>query len=300
MENSWQKQTTRRTADTAQKYITKILDSGSETGTLNNFQFYRQEKDNGTLLVFTDKTAEINMLNKLIRTTIIIGVCSFILLTAAAYFLSRQIIKPLKTAFEKQKQFVSDASHELKTPVTVISANADVLAGEIGENKWLTYIKSQTERMNILVNDLLNLTRLENNTSSDFIRTDFDLSKAIVNTAFLRMSGLRVQQELLSQVEDNIMINGSESTSSKWPLYSSTMPSNIPKRADRQSISGTSGRQEGVLRIQHRQGVRKRTRTRYSSSFYRSDESRNRATGGYGLGLAIVNLSSTSTSSGPR
>ena len=278
------------TADTAQKYITKILDSGSETGTLNNFQFYRQEKDNGTLLVFTDKTAEINMLNKLIRTTIIIGVCSFILLTAAAYFLSRQIIKPLKTAFEKQKQFVSDASHELKTPVTVISANADVLAGEIGENKWLAYIKSQTERMNVLVNDLLNLTRLENNTSSDFIRTDFDLSKAIVNTALpFECQAFESSKNFVVQVEDNIMINGSEKHIKQMAAIFIDNALKYSKEGGTVRVSLETQGDKKVFSVYNTgQGVKEEDKDKIFERFYRSDESRNRATGGYGLGLAIA------------
>ncbi len=276
--------------DTAQKYITKILDSGSDTGTLNNFQFYRQDKDNGTLLVFTDKTAELNMLNKLYRTTIAIGIISFLALSAAAFFLSRQIIKPLKIAFEKQKQFVSDASHELKTPVTVISANADVLAGEIGENKWLTYIKSQTERMNILVNDLLHLTRLENNTSTDFIVTEFDLSKAIVNTALpFECQAFETNKNFVVQVEEGISISGSEKhikqmaaifidNALKYSKDGGTVKVTLERLGDKKvfSVFNTG------------QGIKEEDKDKIFERFFRSDESRNRATGGYGLGLAIA------------
>lgn len=278
------------TEDTAQKYINKILDSGSDTGTLNNFQFYRQDKDNGTLLVFTDKSAELDMLNKLYRTTITIGALSFLALTAAAYFLSRQIIKPLKSAFEKQKQFVSDASHELKTPVTVISANADVLAGEIGENKWLTYIKSQTERMNILVNDLLNLTRLENNTSTDFIVTEFDLSKAIINTALpFECQAFENNKNFVVQVEDGISISGSEKhikqmaaifidNALKYSKDGGTVKVTLERLGDKKvfSVFNTG------------QGIKEEDKDKIFERFFRSDESRNRATGGYGLGLAIA------------
>ncbi|NLT08885.1 MAG: hypothetical protein GXY08_05215 [Ruminococcus sp.] len=276
--------------DTAQKYITKILDSGTETGTLNNFQFYRQDKDNGTLLVFTDKTAELDMLNKLYRTTIAIGIISFLALSAAAFFLSRQVIKPLKIAFEKQKQFVSDASHELKTPVTVISANADVLAGEIGENKWLTYIKSQTERMNILVNDLLHLTRLENNTSTDFIVTEFDLSKAIVNTALpFECQAFETNKNFVVQVEEGISISGSEKhikqmaaifidNALKYSKDGGTVKVTLERLGDKKvfSVFNTG------------QGIKEEDKDKIFERFFRSDESRNRATGGYGLGLAIA------------
>ena len=276
-------------ADTAQNYITGVLNTGTETGTLNNFQFYQLPKENGTLMVFTDKRAELDMLSKLMRTTIIIGIAAFLILSVAAYFLSRQVMKPLKTAFEKQKQFVSDASHELKTPVTVISANADVLADEIGENKWLTYIKSQTERMNILVNDLLNLTRLENNTA-DFVKTDFDLSKAVVNTALpFECQAFETNKKFELDIEEGIFLNGSErhikqmtaifiDNALKYSGDGGIVRVTLKKSGDKRFLSiyntGT--------------GVKDSEKDKIFERFYRSDESRNRATGGYGLGLAIA------------
>lgn len=276
-------------ADTAQNYITGVLNTGTETGTLNNFQFYQLPKENGTLMVFTDKRAELDMLSKLMRTTIIIGIAAFLILSVAAYFLSRQVMKPLKTAFEKQKQFVSDASHELKTPVTVISANADVLADEIGENKWLTYIKSQTERMNILVNDLLNLTRLENNTA-DFVKTDFDLSKAVVNTALpFECQAFETNKKFELDIEEGISLNGSErhikqmtaifiDNALKYSGDGGIVRVTLKKSGDKRFLSiyntGT--------------GVKDSEKDKIFERFYRSDESRNRATGGYGLGLAIA------------
>lgn len=275
--------------ETAQNYIAEILNSGAETGTLNQLQFYQIKKDNGTLMVFTDKSAEIDMLNKLIRTTITIGVAAFLLLSVAAFFLSVQIVKPLKTAFEKQKQFVSDASHELKTPVTVISANADVLADEIGENKWLTYIKSQTERMNVLVNDLLNLTRLENNTA-DFITSDFDLSRAMINTALpFECQAFETNKKFIVDIDDDIVINGSEKhikqmaaifidNALKYSNDGGTVRVTLKKTGDKKllTVFNTGS------------GIKESEKDKIFERFYRSDESRNRSTGGYGLGLAIA------------
>lgn len=275
--------------ETAQKYISKILESKAETGTLNQYQFYQLRKDNGTLMVLTDKSAEIDMLNKLIRTTITIGAAAFLLLSVAAFFLSIQIVKPLKTAFEKQKQFVSDASHELKTPVTVISANADVLSGEIGENKWLTYIKSQTERMNVLVNDLLNLTRLENNTA-DFIRVDFNLSKAVVNTALpFECQAFETNKKFIVDVDEDIMINGSEKHIKQMAAI---FIDNALKYSNDGGTVRVTLKNAGDKKIftvfNTGKGIRESEKDKIFERFYRSDESRNRSTGGYGLGLAIA------------
>lgn len=275
---------------TAQNYISAILKEKVSSGMIDNkYQFYQVEKNNGTLMVFTDKSAEFNMLSKLIRTTIIIGTISFIFLAAAAFFLSKKIMQPLKSAFEKQKQFISDASHELKTPLTVISTNADVLSGEIGENRWLTYIKSQTDRMNVLVNDLLNLTRLENN-SSEFKRTDFDLSKAIVNTALpFECQAFESNKEFIVDVEEGLTINGSErhikqmaaifiDNALKYSNEGGTVKVGLRKQGDKKLLSVyNTGK-----------GIKASEKDKIFERFYRSDSSRNRATGGYGLGLAIA------------
>lgn len=276
-------------SDVAQNYITAILDDGAESGMLNNYQFYKTAKRNGTLMVFTDKSAEIDMLRQLIRTTIVIGIISFILLSVAAYFLSKKIIQPIKTAFDKQKQFISDASHELKTPLTVISANADVLSGEIGDNKWLDYIKSQTERMNILVNDLLNLTRLENN-AADFICAEFNLSKAVVNTALpFECQAFEMNKRFEIDVDEGLFISGSERHIKQMAAI---FIDNALKYSGENGAVRVSLKKQGDKKIfsvyNTGKGVKEDEKDKIFERFYRSDDSRSRATGGYGLGLAIA------------
>ena len=274
----------------AQSYIDAILKEDVSSGMIDKkYQFYQLEKDNGTIMVFTDKSAELNFLSKLIRTTIIIGIISLTVLAIAAFFLSRQVMKPLKSAFEKQKQFISDASHELKTPLTVISANADVLSGEIGENRWLTYIKSQTDRMNVLVNDLLNLTRLENNTS-DFIRTDFDLSKAVTNTALpFECQAFETNKDFKVEIEDGLTVNGSEKHIKQMAAI---FIDNALKYSNEGGTVRVSLRKQGEKKVltvfNTGSGVKEGEEDKIFERFYRSDESRNRSTGGYGLGLAIA------------
>ena len=276
--------------ETAQSYIDKILNKKENTGMLNSYQFYNTEKNNGTLIAFTDKSDEKKVLKQFIRTTIIIGAITLVLLSFAGYFLSKKSIEPIKSAFEKQKQFISDASHELKTPLTVISANADVLYEEIGENKWLKYIKSQTERMNLLVNDLLNLTRLENNTSN-FICTDFNLSQAVTNTALpFECRAFETNKKFIVDIEDGITINGSEQhikqmvaifidNALKYSNDGGIVRVNLKKQGDKKilSIYNTGS------------GVKEEEKDKIFERFYRSDDSRTRqTTGGYGLGLAIA------------
>ncbi len=275
--------------ENAQLFINAIEGRELTSGMLNNYQFYSADKDNGKLFVFTDKTAEIDMLNKLRRTTILIGIISIIVISAAAYFLSGFIVKPIKEAFEKQKQFISDASHELKTPLTVISANADVLSGEIGYNKWLDYIQDQTTRMNVLVNQLLNLTRLENNTSQ-FIRTDFSLSKAIENTALpFECQAFEMSRNFVLDIEEDVKINASEQHIKQMTAI---FIDNALKYSDEGGTVKVTLSKEGdkkILSVYNTgSGIKEYEKDRIFERFYRSDESRNRSSGSYGLGLAIA------------
>lgn len=273
----------------AQQYVSAILKNGASCGMLNSYQFCRLDKSNGTVMVFTDKSAELDMLDQLMHTTILIGIISFALLSVLAFFLSKKSIQPIKIAFEKQKQFVSDASHELKTPLTIISANADVLTDEIGENKWLTYIKAQTARMNVLVNDLLNLTRLENNTS-DFIFSEFDLSKAIENTALpFECQAFEDNKTFNIDIQEGLTVNGSErhikqmaaifiDNALKYSNDGGSVQITLSAQGDKKTLSVFN---TGC-------GIRDDEKNKIFERFYRSDDSRARTTGGYGLGLAIA------------
>lgn len=278
------------TDENAQAYITEILSNKNNTGMMDSYQFYNVPKNNGTLIALTDKSEEKKVMNQFIRTTIIIGALTLVVLSFAGYFLSKKSIEPIKTAFEKQKQFISDASHELKTPLTVISANADVLSGEIGENKWLNYIKSQTDRMNLLVNDLLNLTRLENNTSN-FICTDFSLSQAVTNTALpFECRAFETNKKFIVDIEDGLTVTGSEQHIKQMTAI---FIDNALKYSNDGGIVRVSLRKQGdrkILSVYNTgTGVKDSEKDKIFERFYRSDDSRTRqATGGYGLGLAIA------------
>ena len=117
-------------------------------------------------------------------------------------------MRPMQETFERQRQFISDAGHELKTPLTIISANVDILHDEIGENKWLSYIQSQAERMRVLVGEMMNLTKLEmGDKEKDFV--DFSLSETVSGAA-LPFEGQAFEQEkqLELEIQEDISYHG--------------------------------------------------------------------------------------------
>lgn len=277
------------TEETAQDYIDKIIDRKDPEGMTGSLSFCAEKKDNGTIVVLTDRTSEMDMMRKLKRTTVVVGLVSLIFLSVAAYFLSGLIVRPLKETFEKQKQFISDASHELKTPLTVISTNADVLSGEIGDNKWLNYIQDQADRMNVLVNDLLSLTRLENS-SREFITCEFDLSRAVTNSALpFECQAFENRKNFVLNVDEGIKIVGSEQHIKQMTGIFIDNALKYSKDGGTVRVSLTKEDGKAVLSVYNTgSGVREEEVDKLFERFYRSDESRNRSTGGYGLGLAIA------------
>lgn len=138
-----------------------LLQSHHTTGTKNHLIYRMVDKEGYTLIAFMDNTIMQQSMITLFRYTLIFGGCALIALFFLAAYLAKRIVRPLEESYKKQKQFISDAGHELKTPVSVIGANADLLNREIGENQWLANIRYENERMGILVTQLLELARTE-------------------------------------------------------------------------------------------------------------------------------------------
>ena len=278
------------TDEQAEEIMSAILSTGKQQGMYGWLQYYKAEKSYGTLLVVTDKTSDQGLLNNLFRTTVIAGVVVLLILFAFLVFFSRWITQPVKTAMERQKQFVSDASHELKTPIAVLTANVDILQDEIGENKWLSYIQEQTARMNQLVGDLLRLARMDNATQ-EYVFQEFNLSTAIEATALpFESQAFEKHKNLEIDIQPDIAYTGSEQhirqlaaifidNAMKYSNEHGTIKISLIRRGDNRILefynTGCEISQEETDKIFER--------------FYRGDKARNnKGKNGYGLGLAIA------------
>ena len=143
---------------------TKIIKKSNKNSYIGNLYVskyaYNYKKSNHLVIMDISET------NSKLRTTLIISIIIFIIFEIIAYIISNIIsnwlIKPVEASFNKQKQFIADASHELKTPLSVIIASAEALDNDKNNKKWLTNIKNESDRMNNLIKDLLDLAKLEN------------------------------------------------------------------------------------------------------------------------------------------
>ena len=181
----------------------KILKSGKESGTKDNLTFYKADKEGYVLVAFQDNTVINEGAMTLFRYTLIFGGVAMVLFFFLSFFIAKRIVRPLEESYRKQKQFVSDAGHELKTPVSVVSANAELLTREIGDNPWLQNIQYENERMAMLVGQLLDLAKAEDATPQmepvDWSRLVAGEALPFESVAFER--GLTLHTEIAERIQ---------------------------------------------------------------------------------------------------
>lgn len=271
-------------------FIAKTLaDSGMRDGIYKNLMYEVTVDDLNTTVVIIDVSGDMSLLRNLMLFSVIIIVLSIVFVFIFTYFLSKWAVRPVQTAFENQQRFISDASHELKTPLTVISANADVLESEIGENKWLSNIKSQSVIMNELVHDLLDLAKLDE-TRDEMILSEFDLSSVVLSKALeFECTAFEKGKTFEQNIAENLMYRGNEDTIKHLVTI---LIDNAIKHSDEHGIirvTLTSNGSRRILQVYNTgNGIRNEEKGKIFNRFYRSDKSRSRETGGYGLGLSIA------------
>lgn len=157
---------------------------------------------------FVDITTHREILDRLLYTFIGVALLALVFIVFISNFLTAQSVKPIEEAFEKQNQFISDASHEIKTPLAVIQANSDVLKKELPNNPWVNYIQHEVQRMKVLTESLLDLSQFE---TADFSKeyTTIDL-KRLIDHQYLILEALAFEKKIkvINDLSDNLETKG--------------------------------------------------------------------------------------------
>ena len=264
-----------------------ILTTGGSSGKNGNLLYRVEIRDGYTLVAFMDNTVISESLLSLTRHTLIAGGIALIVLFFVAVFLSRRIIKPLEENDQRQKQFVSDAGHELKTPVSVIFTNAELLSRQLGTNEWLDNIRYENERMGDLVTQLLDLSRAEN---AQVQMEELDFSRLVTGEALpFESVAFENGMSLRSEIEEDITLQGNRTQLSQ---LISILLDNATRHTDGGNEIGLSLRKHGrhaVLAVENSgKEIPQEQQARLFERFYRLDEVRNSEGNHYGLGLAIA------------
>ncbi|WP_138493645.1 sensor histidine kinase [Paenibacillus pinistramenti] len=248
----------------------------------------------GYSITFMEVSSQQKILTNLIYTFSAVALVMLGVIYVVSRYFANRSIKPVKEAFEKQKRFIGDASHELKTPLAVINTNADVLLanGEDTVNeqaKWVHHIKSETERMKTLTNDLLYLTEMDD-ARERTIQVPFNLSEA-VESVILTMEAVIFEKDLVMdyRIEPGLSVTGSSEQMKQVVMI---LLDNAAKYSNpKGSINIALERQKGHILLSVSNtgpGIPADHLDKIFDRFYRVDASRSRQKGGYGLGLAIA------------
>ena len=167
----------------------EILAGNTVSGRFGALTYIVDRRPDYTLVALMDNTVSESGLSTLLHNVLIVGSAAILVMFFISLVLSGRIIRPLEENDQKQKQFISDASHELKTPVAVISTNAELLSREIGENEWLSNIVYENDRMGGLVRQLLDLSRAEN---AEIPMEQVDFSRLVTGEALVPLKCLHL------------------------------------------------------------------------------------------------------------
>ncbi len=278
-------------SQTAMDYAEEIVAKNRQKGFMGKYRFtVCTDSDTlATRVIFLDCGRSLDSFYSTLVISVCVSVLGMICVLALMILLSRRIVKPIAESYEKQKQFITDAGHEIKTPITIIDADASVLEMDIKDNEWLTDIKNQTRRLAELTNDLIFLSRMEEGQKALQI-IDFPLSDITAETANSFDKLAKAKGKTLSlEIEPMISINGDEK--SLRQLISILLDNALKYSPDGSKIDLLLQKQgkSVVLQVSNPAAdISPEDAQRMFDRFYRTDKSHNSKTGGYGIGLAIA------------
>ena len=275
--------------DEAVQFAQQVWGSGKKSGFMGDYRYARQELDGSTRIIFLDCTRDLSTFRAFLLASLGISALGLLAVLGLIFLFSNRIIRPVLESYEKQKQFITDAGHEIKTPLTIIDADAEVLGMEVGENEWLADIQAQTKRLADLTNHLILLSRMEE-AQNQMQMLEFPFSDLVQEAAQSFQALAKTQEKsFTASIQPMISLRGDERALRQLV---STLLDNAVK------YSGENGRVRLTLEKQGKSVLLSVENTiaspmpenldRLFDRFYRADKSRNSQIAGYGLGLSIA------------
>ena len=266
-----------------------VIEKNRESGFEGNYRYIVGNRNDKTQVIFLDCTGDLSTFRTFLFTSCGISAAGLAAVFVLMLLFSNHIIKPVSESYEKQKRFITDAGHEIKTPITIIDADAEVLEADIQDNEWLMDIRKQTKRLAALTNDLIYLSRMDEEQQK--IQTiDFPMSDVVSETAQSFQALAATQHKaVVTDIEQMITVNGDENSLRK--LVSILLDNALKYASDNGTISVTlkkTGKTVNLTVSNPADNISKGNLNYLFDRFYRADKSRNSEKAGYGLGLSIA------------
>lgn len=273
----------------AKEYAVDVLERGKDSGFYEEYRYIIREDGPGRYILFLNVASELQFMRNLLIISLLVAFISLFISFILIVFLSKLAIKPYADNIERQKRFITDAGHEIKTPLTSIATSADLLAMEYGENEWVENIRKQSSRMSKLVKNMITLSRLDEEAPFPE-RTEISFSDLLWEgiEPFIGLAKVG-EKEFIYEIEEDLKLLGDAAALRQ-------MISILLDNAIKYSTAGSEIRLKAYKK--HRSIVLEISNACASMKaedlellferFYRPDRSRTSATGGNGIGLSIA------------
>ena len=275
--------------DDLQKLVTDAVNESSTSGYVGTYRYLKVNNDAGNLVLLLNTQRDLDSFHAFMRNSIIVSSIVILSVFILLVLISKKVIAPIQQSYQKQKQFITDASHELKTPLAIIRSNTDVLELENGDSKWTKNIQNQVDRLTSLVNSLVVFSRMEEKDTAEKVK--FNLSESLHARIddFEELASFQ-KKHITADIDNNIYYRGEKQAIVQ--LMDILLENAIKYATKETNINVTlkKNKKYATMKISNQANVKKGDLRKVFDRFYRLDESRNSTIKGYGIGLSMAKL----------
>lgn len=273
----------------AARYAQEIFRSGKSKGFRDNYRYQNVPEDNRTTILFLDSSEEMETFRTNLLTSLLVSGGGLLAVFVLVLIFSGIVFRPVAESYEKQKRFITDASHELKTPLTIMDANIEVIEMERGEDEWTKSIRKQIRRLSDFTKQMITLTKLEEG-EVRWQKSEISLTQIVTESIQSFEAVAKTCEKMVEiDVQEQITMSGSEESirqlcvilmdnALKYSLAGSTIRVSLMKK----------GKKIHLEVYNETEAIPKGNLDMLFERFYRLDVSRNSETGGSGIGLSVA------------
>lgn len=274
----------------AVKIARSVLQNSNSKGFYGSFRYTVSTEENDTRVTFLDCGRKLDSFHRFLFVSVVISLLGYLLVFLIIAGCSFRIVRPMAESQEKQKRFITDAGHELKTPLTIINADVDVLAMDLGENEWLEDIQKQVRRLSALTDDLVCLSRMEESGRS-MPMLEFPFSDVVNETASSFQALAQTQNKTFQcLIQPMLSIKGDSKAIQQLVSILLDNALKYSPEGGRICLSVKKQSKTVLLSVYNttENALSKEALPFIFERFYRIDPSRSSQTGGYGIGLSVA------------